>query len=166
MHRLPRLQKKTWERLAHIRPGKDWRDLEGTELELGCKPRSGTYGVLRWDQAANTVTGSADVHSGTAAVADPRFQGGWHRPLTTLELAALQGFPTTIYGKPLELAGNSEKRWRERIGNAVPPQAAKAIGETILRSLMAAKNNEWLMGGEPIWVKGISNTNLYSFSYS
>ncbi|MFC7443294.1 DNA cytosine methyltransferase [Laceyella putida] len=229
MHRLPKLQFKTWLRLALIRPGKDWRDLErnfsqyclvadGKETDipevatgfkdgthgtiykvsrwdeaantvtgafrpnngaiciadprLGCKPRSGTYGILRWDQVANTVTGSADVHAGTCAVADPRIpemnekgqwviiseEGNWHRPLTTLELAALQGFPVQINGNPLELAGNSEARWRERIGNAVPPQASRAIAETMLRTLMPARENEWIMSAEEVWVQPSDET--------
>lgn len=160
MHKLPRLQEKTWQRLAHIRPGHDWRDLKRApkELQLGCKPRSGTYGVLHWNEPAPTVTGSADVHAGTAAVADPRRfdtteDETWHRPLTTLELAALQGFPTMVNGKPLELAGNNEARWRERIGNAVPPPAARAIAETMLRTLMPARDKEWVMSAEEIWVQ-------------
>ncbi|WP_232335203.1 DNA cytosine methyltransferase [Thermoactinomyces sp. CICC 10520] len=167
MHKLPRLQEKTWQRLAFIRPGHDWRDLEQAPkgLQLGCKPRSGTYGIIRWNEPAPTVTGSADIHAGTAAVADPRNpemnekklilgkDGTWHRPLTTLELAALQGFPTILNGKPLELAGKNEQRWRERIGNAVPPQAAQAIAETMLRTLMPAKEKEWVMAAEPIWVQ-------------
>lgn len=62
--------------------------------------------------------------------------GVWHRPLTILELAALQGFPFTFSdGSPLALAGNSDVRWRERIGNAVPPPAAVAIGNQIFETL-------------------------------
>ena len=53
--------------------------------------------------------------------------GTWHRPLTTLELAALQGLPTQIDGEWLQLAGGSKARWRKRIGNAVPPATAEAI---------------------------------------
>lgn len=83
--------------------------------------------------------------------------GTLHRPLTTLELAALQGFPTTIHGRPLELAGNNEQRWRERIGNAVSPQAARAIAETMLRTLMPATEKEWIMSAEPVWVSPTEN---------
>jgi site-specific DNA-cytosine methylase len=105
-------------------------------LQFGCAPRAGAYGVLRWDEAAATITGSADVDNGRAAVADPRLRadrpppftpiiiaadGTWHRPLTTLELGALQGFPTVVDGRPLVLSGDSHTGWRERIGNAVPP---------------------------------------------
>ena len=34
------------------------------------------------------------------------------------------------------LAGSSQARWRERIGNAVPPPAARAIGEMMLQALV------------------------------
>lgn len=61
--------------------------------------------------------------------------GTWHRPLTTLELAALQGLPTWLNGKPLELTGDAVSRWRERIGNAVPVQTAEAIAEQMLITL-------------------------------
>lgn len=137
---------------------------------LGCKPRSGSYGVLAWDKPANTVTSSADVHAGAAAVADPRIPsdgecgvwvivspwGYWHRPLTTLELLALQGFPWKREdGRPIELAGRSDKAWRERIGNAVPPLTMKAIMGQVLYSLLASETNDWRMDvfNTGIWVQ-------------
>jgi site-specific DNA-cytosine methylase len=135
---------------------------------LGCAPRSGTLGVQRWDEPAKTIIGSGDIHAGAAAVADPRIpddaergvwviiaeDGTWHRPLTTYELAMLQGFPTRLAnGSPFELVGNNDAKWRERIGNAVPPAAAHAIAETMLRSLLAAQDGTWLMAAEEIWVK-------------
>ena len=76
----------------------------------------------------------------------------WHRPMTTLELAALQGFPTKIGGEWLRLEGGSHKRWRQRIGNAVPPPAARAIAVSCLRTLEAAHNEGFLMCGQPVWV--------------
>lgn len=80
--------------------------------------------------------------------------GTWHRPLTTLELAALQGFPMIMPdGRPLQLAGKSDARWRERIGNAVPPPAARAIGEQILFALMVSAKGEWALGSTGVWVK-------------
>lgn len=136
-------------------------------LRFGCAPRSGAYGVLRWDEAAATITGSMDVDNGRAAVADPRVNpdrpppftpiivaadGTWHRPLTTLELAALQGFPVSVAGKPLVLAGVSHTGWRERIGNAVPPPAARAIGEQLLRALLIAKLGAFVLDNNPVWV--------------
>lgn len=46
-----------------------------------------------------------------------------------------QGLPTHMRdGRPLQLAGKSDARWRERIGNMVPPPAAKAIAEVDLKA--------------------------------
>jgi site-specific DNA-cytosine methylase len=144
--------------------------LSVNDPRLSCKPRSGMMGVQAWDEPAKTVIGAGDIHAGAAAVADPRIpddhetgtwiiiaeDGTWHRPLTTYELAILQGFPTHMPdGRPLELAGKNDARWRERIGNAVPPAAAQAIAETVLRTLMANAMNEWLMAAEEIWVMPI-----------
>jgi len=134
---------------------------------LNCKCRSGSYGVQDWLGPAKTVTG-ADIHSGNCAVADPRIpkdnesgvwiiialDGSWHRPLTTWELLALQGFPLYVPdGSPVVLSGKSDARWRERIGNAVPPPTARAIGEQILRTLLLSKLDEWELSNQEIWVQ-------------
>ncbi len=243
MHRMPRLQWKTWVRLALIPAGGDWRDLNrdcyanvyqiipwdssattvtgahrpnngaisiadprlnhsprsgsfkllhwedtaptvtgstGTGRSNGisgvadprikCNPRSGTYGVMRWDEPAKTVIGAGDIHAGAAAVADPRIprdtevldpppviislDGTWHRPLTTWEMLVLQGFPISMAdGSPVVLAGKSDARWRERIGNAVPPPAAKAIGKQILRTLLVNQAGAWELSPTAVWVQ-------------
>lgn len=137
----------------------------------------GTYGVLRWQDAAATVTGHASPSTGRFSVADPRSgaelcrvhdarrpptpgaplivaaDGTWHRPLTTLELAALQGFPTTIAGAPLVLDGTSSTAWRERIGNAVPPPAARAIAEQMLLTLACVDGAGFRLAPTPVWVR-------------
>lgn len=137
---------------------------------VGCRPRNGVYGVQPWDEPGKTVAGASDVHNTASTIADPRIPGDneapdpppiiialdgtWHRPLTTFELAMLQGFPAMLRdGKPLELTGNSQSRWRERIGNAVPPPAAQAMAETMLRALLPAEEQTWVLGDTPIWVK-------------
>lgn len=136
---------------------------------LGCTARNGTMGVNEWDKPAKTVTASGDVHAGTSAVADPRIpkdnesgvyviiaeDGTWHRPLTTLELAALQSLPLIMPdGSPLVLAGKSDARWREAIGNAVPPASAKAMGNQVLIAwLMAKFEYEFTLSQQEIWVK-------------
>jgi hypothetical protein len=81
--------------------------------------------------------------------------GTWHRPLTTLELAALQGLPTRMPdGSPLRLPGESQSAWREWIGNAVPPPAAKAIAERMLVALVEADLAAFsLSGGHEVWVE-------------
>lgn len=161
-----------WEKPAHTVTGSD-RVGSGApsvaDPRLGCKPRKGTYGVIPWEEPAGTVMGAADVHAGKTAVADPRIpedkerldpppviislDGTWHRPLTTMELAALQGLPTTVRGKPLALEGQADKRWRERIGNAVPPPAAHAIADSLLWSLIpAACGEDYVKMGGGVWV--------------
>lgn len=134
---------------------------------LGCKPRSGTMGVQKWEEPAKTVIGAGDVHSGSAAIADPRIpkdnergvfyiiseDGSWHRPMTTYELAMLQSFPAHLAdGKPFQLTGKSDAKWREWIGNAVPPDAAEAIGNVMLIALLASKEGMWILGETDIWV--------------
>lgn len=131
---------------------------------------------------ADPRLGSLQIDNGTAAVADPRVpgnpslavrwylhdvrdaspvvpvlptaDGSWHRPLTTLELAALQGLPTRVGDKPLTLAGTSATAWRERVGNAVPVPAAEAIARQILLTLMGADAERWTLSGEgTVWVE-------------
>ena len=141
-----------------------------SDPRLTCNPRNGSYGVQDWSQPGKTVTGAGDIHSGNAAVADPRIprdtevldpppiiialDGTWHRPLTTLELAVLQSLkPIMPDGRPLTLAGNSDARWRERIGNMVPPDAAEAIAEEILLSFLASEaKEEFRLTAAGIWV--------------
>ena len=139
-----------------------------SDPRLCCECRNGTMGVQAWDTPGKTVTGSGDVHSGAAAVADPRIpaeteqgiwiiiamDGTWHRPLTTWELMALQGFPLYMPdGMPVVLAGKSDARWRERIGNAVPPPAAEAMGRQILRALLVSVVDGFELSLTPIWVQ-------------
>jgi len=139
-----------------------------SDPRLGCSPRSGSYGVQSWEEPATTVTGSGDIHSGNTAVADPRIpdyeercvmviiaeDGTWHRPLTTYELAALQGFPSHLPdGRPFQLDGCSDAKAREYIGNAVPPDAAKGMANSILLALsMSAAGETFMFSQQEFWV--------------
>lgn len=146
------------------------------DIRVDCAPRSGAYGIIPWREAAKTVTGAARVDNGPWAVADPRGgppvmviddarkpppdvpiilaeDGTWHRPLTTLELAALQGLPTEIDGEPLQLAGRSVSAWRERIGNAVPCPTARAIADQMLVALVEADAEAFTLHGGAVWVR-------------
>ncbi len=130
---------------------------------------AGHYGVLPWDQPAGAVTASGGADNGRGNVADPRgttwippedvpliiaLDGTWHRPLTTYELAALQGFPV---GPGFELDGVSHTSWRERIGNAVPPPAAQAIAGVMGQVLLlAATGTTFVLSGTPIWVRDVA----------
>lgn len=251
MHRIPNLAWRTWERLALIPAGKDWRalkDLNYTaragafqivpwdstaptvtgntgagrsngisgiadprtrKLQIGkfanvlkvvpwnepsatiaggngvmqgglcvADPRisdkwsgAGNFKVMPWDEPSNAMTASGDVHAGAAAVADPRIpepndrgvwiiiavDGTWHRPITTFEMAMLQGFPQLVNGKPLELPGNSDAKWREWIGNAVPVQSATAIGNALLATMMPNYEGDWYfdIDWNDIWVQPV-----------
>ena len=131
---------------------------------LDCEPFAGAYGVLSWEDAATTITGHAKMDNGRFSVADPRrppdftpliiaADGTWHRPLTTLELAALQGFPVVVDGKPLVLTGTVSQQ-REHIGNAVPVATAEAIAEQMLVTLLQADLGAFsLSSGGAVWVE-------------
>lgn len=129
----------------------------------------GHYGVLRWEDTAGAVSSAGQADNGRWSVADPRplpagddrlvamirsMDGTWHRPFTTLELAALQGL--VCPEEQLVLDGLSDAAWRERIGNAVPPPAAQAIAETMGRTLLMAWAGEgFRLSALPIWVQPI-----------
>lgn len=129
----------------------------------------GHYGVVPWASPSGAVSAAACHDNGPWNVADPRMpeqteklvaviralDGTWHRPFTTLELAALQSLvdPDNLF----DLDGGSDSAKRERIGNAVPPYAAQAIadlmGETLLRSLAG---ESFMLSSLPIWVRPVA----------
>ncbi len=129
----------------------------------------GHYGVLPWDSHALAVSGSACHDNGWNSVADPRMpeptekmvaiiralDGTWHRPFTTLELAALQSLvdPDEMF----TLDGQSDSAHRERIGNAVPPDAAAAIAGVMGTTLLLAWSGEtFTLSSTPIWVRQVA----------
>lgn len=126
----------------------------------------GHYGVVDWNSQCGAVSASAKQDNGRWSVADPRMpeanerltcvieslDGTWHRPFTTLELAALQSLvePEEMF----ELDGLSDQAWRERIGNAVPPAAAEAIAHVMGTTLLlAAAGETFMLNSMPIWVR-------------
>lgn len=139
------------------------------------------YKVTPWSRHTGTVIGGDD--QGAHAIADPRLaippgaqhaaagtlpapndktiaviralDGTWHRPFTTLELAALQSLIEPE--EYLELDGLSDSAWRERIGNAVPPGAAQAIAEVMGRTLLLAESGEtFQLSSTPVWVQPVA----------
>ncbi len=146
----------------------------------------GHYGVTRWGDSAGAVSSAACHDNGRWSVADPRKDlgqtdekaridlpapdeklvalihaedGTWHRPFTTLELAALQSLFDPE--DPLDLAafcldGSSDSAWRERIGNAVPPAAAAAVASEMGRTLLLAWSGEtFALSSAPVWVRPV-----------
>ena len=140
----------------------------------------GHYGVARWDEPSGAVSAAACHDNGRWSVADPRvcdsvqsgksgmpepadklvaviraLDGAWHRPFTTLELAALQSLVEPE--EQLELDGLSDSAWRERIGNAVPPAAAEAIAGVMGTTLLLAWSGEtFVLSASPIWVRPVA----------
>ncbi|WP_241301107.1 DNA cytosine methyltransferase [Burkholderia cenocepacia] len=105
--------------------------------------------------------------------------GTWHRPFTTLELAVLQSLvdPEQLwidaeesewhrkqitatgnqFAVHFKLDGESDQAWRERIGNAVPPDAAQAIAEAMGTTLLLAESGEtFQLSSTPVWVRPIA----------
>jgi len=135
-------------------------------------PRPGTYGVVGWAEPSHVVRANFAPNRAPSSVADPRMpeivgpsidtqnkrpcyliiqaaDGTWHRPMTTLELAALQGLPMMVDGKWLDLPGNHEQM-RELIGNAVPVPAAEAIARACAAALREA--GVFTLSNDEIWV--------------
>ncbi|MCF2911870.1 DNA cytosine methyltransferase [Halomonas sp. Cn5-12] len=81
MHRVPRLQWKTWVRLAFVEAGSDWRSLNKLAVEDGYlsdylivpEYRSGYMGVNHWHEPMGTVAGRSTPTNGAFSIADPRF---------------------------------------------------------------------------------------------
>ena len=133
---------------------------------------AGHYGVVPWASPCGAVSAAAGHDNGRWSIADPRLEplpaardqvvaqiiaedGTWHRPFTTLELAALQSLVDPE--EQLELDGLSDSAWRERIGNAVPPAAAQAIAEVMGTTLLLAWSGEtFVLSATPIWVRPVA----------
>ncbi|HCE7209026.1 TPA: DNA cytosine methyltransferase [Pseudomonas aeruginosa] len=145
----------------------------------------GHYGVVRWDNSAGAVSASARHDNGRWSVADTRLPAAndrlacvirspsntWNRPFTTLELAALQSMfdPEDIWqpheetgvlelvGKQFILSGSNDGAWRERIGNAVPRKAGKAIADVMLSTLMLSEMGEtFTLNSMPVWCRPLA----------
>ena len=127
--------------------------------------------MVPWREPTGAVSAAAGYDNGRWSVADPRpilpsatekvvariraLDGTWHRPFTTAELAALQSLFDPE--EQAELDGLSDADWRERIGNAVPPDAAQAIAETMGRTLLLAWSGEgFMLSALPIWVRPVA----------
>lgn len=153
-------KKKNWQQVAGVTA---WSSTAPT-VTSGAKIHSGAF------QVADPRTWAADARYRVMTLAEAialdlnpdrpppwipiiiAADGTWHRPLTTLELAVLQSFPFLFRGVPLVLAGSGHTRWREAIGNAVPPAAGTAIGNQLLRALVLATLGTFELDNNEIWV--------------
>jgi site-specific DNA-cytosine methylase len=103
--------------------------------------------VVRWHQ------GDLDAAPPYLPVIAGRGDGSWHRPITLLERAALQGLPSCVDGRALELEGTLSQVAKQ-IGNAVPVGAALAIAREMLRTLVLASTGAFMLSADAgVWVK-------------
>lgn len=150
----------------------------------------GHYGVVPWAGHAGTVSATIGHDNGPGNVADPRdcmlrphepivlpkaedrlvcriisMDETWHRPFTTLELAALQSIvdPEAAFYQdedgtwrcrlPFDLDSKSDAEKREWIGNAVPSDSAREIAGVIGEALLLAEMGEtFQLSEKTIWV--------------
>ena len=154
MHRLPRLQWKTWVRLALIEAGKDWRSLtnlsvvdgmvEGLRIAADVDWHRGVMGVVPWNEPLGTVTGRSTPTTGRFTVADPRCPSsragagkhrvtGWEEPAGTVIAGSTTGHGANAIAdpRPPRDLGRFEPygvtKWDESSGT-VTSQAAPGSG--------------------------------------
>ena len=134
LHRASSLSPTNLARIRHSLPGGTWRDWP-QELKAEChtketgKTYSGVYGRMRWDTPAPTLT--TEFHGfGNGRFGHPEQD----RALSLREGALLQTFPRDYSfipdGAPIVIS-----KIATLIGNAVPVELGKAIGDSILKHL-------------------------------
>ena len=133
------LSKKNQERIRQSKPGGSWHDWK-PELVSPCHRKKGQvfpspYGRMEWDKPAPTVTTQFSFYS-CGRFGHPKRD----RAISVREGALLQGFPTTYEFVRKDQNPREEMDALTRgIGNAVPPPLGRAIGESIVKHLQAAR---------------------------
>jgi site-specific DNA-cytosine methylase len=122
-------------RIRAVPSGGDWRDmpirlLPQRHFHTRASDQKGTYGRLRWEAPAFTITGLFPN-----VTAGPFVHPRHDRALTPREAARLQGFPDTFTFE------GSWRSWARQIGNAVPPPLAHAIAKEILAAERGTTRN-------------------------
>jgi DNA (cytosine-5)-methyltransferase 1 len=128
-HYAARLSAANLARLAHIKPGQDWRSLPRELLPPGMqralrKDHTRRYRRMTWDGVPRAViTRFRDPKSGEYIHPEQ------DRTITIREAARLQGFPDSFI-----FHGPRTSQY-EQVGNAVPAQLAEAIAVEVRRCL-------------------------------
>lgn len=141
LHRSRELSEMNKKRIKQSKPGRTWKDWD-EELRLPCHQKpSGqgyttVYGRMTWDDPAPTVT-TQFLNLGCGRFGHPEQD----RALSIREGALLQTFPKDYkFIKPNSPITTT--RIGSYIGNAVPVQLAKVIGESIQKHVKE-NFNEW-----------------------
>lgn len=132
LHTASRLSELNYRRIQHSEPGGSWRDWP-QELVAGCHKRStgkkygAVYGRMRYDEPAPTLT-TQFFGFGSGRFGHPTQARG----LSLREGALLQGFPADYSFLPEDQPVRFKALGR-MIGNAVPVDLGRVIGETIVK---------------------------------
>lgn len=124
-HYAPRLNALNLERIRHLKPGQDWRDLPRELLPLGMqralrKDHTRRYRRMTWDGVARSIiTRFRDPKSGEYIHPEET------RTITIREAARIQSFPDWFVFE----SGYSDQY--DQVGNAVPPLLARAVGHSV-----------------------------------
>lgn len=118
------------DRIVHVPEGGNWRDVPRDLLPAGMKrarlqDHTKRYGRLARKGFSSTILTKCDPHWG--AYVHPTQD----RTISVREAARLQGFPDSF-----RFAGNNLGKQYTQVGNAVPVQLAKAIGEAVRSHLV------------------------------
>lgn len=134
-HYAPRLNDLNLERIRHLKPGQDWRDLPRELLPPGMqralrKDHTRRYRRMTWDGVARSIiTRFRDPKSGEYIHPEQT------RTITIREAARIQSFPDWFVFE----SGYSDQY--DQLGNAVPPLLARAVGHSI-KALLDDRSEE------------------------
>lgn len=146
LHTASRLSELNYERIRHSTPGGTWRDWP-KHLVADChRKKSGktypsVYGRMRYDEPAPTLT-TQFFGFGNGRFGHPTQD----RALSLREGAILQGFPPTYSFVP-DHAQIRFKSLGRMIGNAVPVDLGRVIGESILEHVAQRRDAFIDLGG-------------------
>jgi DNA (cytosine-5)-methyltransferase 1 len=135
LHAASRLSDLNYERIRHSKPGGTWRDWP-RHLVAKCHTKStgkkypAVYGRMRYDEPAPTLT-TQFYGFGNGRFGHPTQRRG----LSLREGAMLQGFPKDYKFIP-EDAEIQFKALGRMIGNAVPVDLGRVIGESIIEHVL------------------------------
>jgi len=136
-------------------------------------------GVLQPTSAASTAVPPLPAPADKLVARIVSEDGTWHRPFTTLELAALQSLYDPDEWRELEelnawhngrlvaadggearffaMDGTSDTAYRERIGDMIPPAAARQVANVIGETYLLALSGEtFILSAQPVWVRPLA----------
>lgn len=155
------------------------RDEPSVAVTAGMTPTSGGVAIADpgYPWKGDAITGSTQVGSGAPSVADPRclpdgdergiyliqaLDGTWHRPMTVLERAALQGLldPETLEHFVTAMGDAPASRVSEWVGNAIPPPAMEATLRAAGTAILLSRAGETcvLNSDTPAWVAPLARS--------